>query len=72
MTSRPLGAHQYRIADKIGPGQALEVFIAPDCARCRTKLADRFGNPRWEIQGQLTFVCLGGCPEPAIRKAWQS
>lgn len=36
-------------------------FVPPPCARCNAALQDWHGNPRWDIVGQLTFVCLGGC-----------
>lgn len=36
-------------------------FVAPPCARCGTRLADAHGNPKWDVIGLLTFVCLGGC-----------
>jgi hypothetical protein len=43
-------------------------FVPPPCARCKAPLQDAAGNPRWDIQGQLTFVCLGGCrPAPSRR-----
>lgn len=71
MTSRQFGAHQYRINHAIGHGQT-RPFVAPPCARCGASLTDTVGNPRWEIVGQLTFVCLGGCPLPISRKAWLS
>ncbi len=47
----------------IGHGQQ-RVFISPPCARCGRVLMDRDGNPRWDIVGQLTFICQGGCPQP--------
>lgn len=44
-------------------------FVTPGCARCGAPLCDRAGNPRWEIVGQLTLVCLGGCdPQWRARK----
>ena len=53
----------------IGNGQ-LRPFVAPPCPRCGTPLCDADGNPRWEIQGRMTFVCLGGCtPRPAQHRA---
>lgn len=40
---------------------AARPFVAPPCARCKTPLMDAAGNPRWDVIGRLTFVCLGGC-----------
>ena len=60
---RQLGTTQETIAELIGSGQ-LKPFVAPPCARCGARLCDAKGNPRWEIIGKLTFVCLGGCPRP--------
>lgn len=37
-------------------------FQPPPCARCGLTLCDAHGNPRWDIVGTQTFVCLGGCP----------
>lgn len=37
-------------------------FQAPPCAHCGVRLCDGEGNPRWDIVGTLTFVCLGECP----------
>ena len=65
---RPKGKAQDMLAAVIGRGQH-RPFVAPDCPRCGTKLADRHGNPRWDVVGQLTFICLGGCAVPARRKA---
>lgn len=36
-------------------------FVAPACALCGARLADRYGNPRWEILGEFTLVCLEAC-----------
>jgi hypothetical protein len=58
---------RYMPEDTIGRGES-RPFVAPDCPRCGTRLADRHGNPRWEVVGQLTFVCLGGCPSQAARR----
>jgi hypothetical protein len=39
----------------------VRVFQCPPCARCGAQLADGDGNPRWDVVGRLTLVCLGGC-----------
>lgn len=40
---------------------AARPFVPPPCARCKAPLMDAKGNPRWDVIGRLTFVCLGGC-----------
>jgi hypothetical protein len=51
--------------EKLARYQAIDAptrpFVPPPCARCGDQLVDSDGNPRWDITGQLTFVCLGGC-----------
>lgn len=47
---------------------AARPFVAPPCARCKAPLMDADGNPRWDVIGRLTFVCLGGCPRRSVRR----
>lgn len=67
MTRSQFTARQIRVADAIGAGR-VRPFVTPNCPRCGTPLQDANGEPRWEIIGRLTFVCLGGCPDQVARR----
>lgn len=59
-----------RLADATAADLGVPPFQIPPCARCGDLLADPYGNPRWDVVGKLTFVCLGGCrPARQRRKA---
>lgn len=50
-----------RLATATAASLGVRPFQIPPCARCGDLLADTRGNPRWDVVGQLTLVCLGGC-----------
>lgn len=50
-----------RYADVTAATLGIRPFQIPPCARCGALLADVHGNPRWDVVGKLTLVCLGGC-----------
>lgn len=59
-----------RLAQATARDLGVPVFRIPPCALCGAFLADQHGNPRWDVVGQLTLVCLGGCRSQArTRKA---
>jgi hypothetical protein len=64
---RPKSKPQDMLSAVIGPG-VHRPFVAPDCPRCGARLADRYGNPRWDVVGRLTFVCLDGCAPARARR----
>lgn len=65
---KPRGLRSAKLARVSAVYAPSRPFVAPPCARCKAPLIDADGNPRWDIQGQLTFVCLGGCaPAPSRR-----
>jgi hypothetical protein len=43
-------------------------FRIPACRRCGAWLCDSTGEPRWDVEWPLRFVCLGGCPRPYVRR----
>lgn len=66
MATKPM--RRFRAGNDLADAFGVRPFVAPGCARCRAPLADEHGNPRWEVVGKLTFVCLGGC-RPARKAA---
>jgi hypothetical protein len=58
---RPRGLRSAKLARVTAVDAPTRPFVPPPCARCKAPLVDADGNPRWDITGQLTFVCLGGC-----------
>lgn len=40
----------------------------PTCQVCADFLADPYGNPRWEVTCDITFVCAGGCRRNLTRE----
>lgn len=65
MTYKPRGLRTAKDARRRDLTLPTRPFVSPPCAHCKAPLADADGNPSWEIVGQLTFVCLGGCaPRP--------
>lgn len=59
-----------RLAKATARDLGVPVFRIPPCARCGAFLADRDGNPRWDVTSELRLVCLGGCMARArARKA---
>ena len=58
---------QQEVAAAIGRGE-IRPFFGFLCGRCGVLLVDQQGNPRWDVVGRLTLVCLGGCPPAARRR----
>lgn len=52
------------VAAMLRSGQ-IRPFVAPPCRLCGQSLCDSDGQPRWDVVGDLMFICLESChPEP--------